>query len=64
MPTTSATSSAKNRVYSIADDGESFELAMFEDGVQVGGGLFPDLDGSGAAFDLAYQLGETFAGSD
>ena len=49
------------RTYSITDDGDEVHLAMFEDGEQVGGGLFPD-DGTGEAFELACEVGDDFVG--
>lgn len=39
----------------IEDEGDEFQVLLFENGVQVGGCMLPD-DGSGAAFELADQL--------
>ena len=61
-----ATNSA-GRYFSIEDDGESFQVYLFDGVSQVGGACFPD-DGTGAAFDLAVQIGRSFgapvSGSD
>lgn len=62
MPTNSATSATKQtRYFSIDDEGDAFNLALFEDGVQVGGGYFPEGFG-GDPFALALEVGESFAG--
>ena len=38
-----ATSPTKpSRHFTIEDDGDAFQLALFEDGIQVGGGYFPE----------------------
>lgn len=50
------------RDYMIEDDGEEVQLALFVDGVQVGGAMFPD-DGSGAARARAEALGAAWWGS-
>jgi len=39
----------------IEDEGDSFQVALFEDGEQVGGCHLPD-DGHGGAFELAQQI--------
>lgn len=39
----------------IEDDGESFQIMLIEDGVQVGGCFLPD-DGAGEAFELAQGI--------
>lgn len=44
-----------DRDYSIDDDGDEVQLALFENGVQVGGAMFPD-DGDGLALGLALDL--------
>lgn len=49
------------RVYQVADEGDAFELALFEDGQQVGGAIIPASFGDDAAFELAQFLGECFA---
>lgn len=49
------------RTYTIEDEGDEVHLAMFEDGVQVGAGLFPD-DGTGESFELACEVGDDFVG--
>lgn len=48
------------RSYLIEDEGDEFHLALLADGAQVGGAIFPD-DGSGAGFELAREVGESFA---
>jgi hypothetical protein len=50
-----------NRTFTITDEGDEIHLAIFQNGEQVGGGLFPD-DGTGTAFDMAYEVGEQFVG--
>ena len=43
MQTYSATSHTKqNRHFTIEDDGDAFQLALFVGGSQVGGGFFPE----------------------
>lgn len=48
------------RTYVIQDDGDEVQLQLLVMGAQVGGALFPD-DGTGAAFELAFHLGESWA---
>ena len=48
------------RSFAIEDDGDGFQLALLEDGQQVGGAFLPD-DGSGAAFQDALEIGESWA---
>lgn len=48
------------RTFVIDDDADGFQLYLFMDGWQVGGGFFPDFDGTGAVFHIAYQLGDSF----
>lgn len=48
------------KTYTIDDEGDSFELAMFEGGVQVAGAVFPIDMGVDAAMELAMLLGEAF----
>ena len=61
MQTYSATSTTnQNRHFTIEDDGDAFQLALFEDGIQVGGGYFPEGMG-GDAFELALEMGRAFA---
>ena len=56
-----ATSPTKpSRHFTIEDDGDAFQLALFEDGIQVGGGYFPE-DMGGDAFELALEMGRAFA---
>lgn len=38
--------------FEIEDDGDSFQVAIMEDGVQIAGMIIPD-DGTGEAFELA-----------
>lgn len=57
MPTLA--SKSERRYFSIEDDGDSFQVYLFEGVVQVGGCCFPD-DGTGAAFDLANEVGMAF----
>lgn len=49
------------RAYQLEDEGDSFEVAMFEDGVQVAGVIVPAKFGEDAAFELAQFLGQCFA---
>ena len=51
-----------NRRYAIEDDGDEVQLFMFKDDQQVCGAVLPD-DGAGAAWDLAYEIGEQFIGA-
>ena len=61
MQTYSATSQTKkNRYFTIEDDGDAFQLALFVGGAQVGGGFFPE-DMGGDAFALALEMGRAFA---
>lgn len=48
------------KTYLINDEGDEYELALFQDGVQVGGGVFPFSIGEDAAFELAKNLGDSF----
>jgi len=50
------------REYRIEDDGDEVHVYLIEDGEQAGGALFPD-DGTGEAFDLALELGESWVGN-
>ena len=50
------------REYLIHDEGDEVHVALFEDGEQAGGALFPD-DGTGEAFELAYDLAESWVGN-
>jgi hypothetical protein len=47
---------SKNRFFSIEDNGDGFDLSLFDGINQVGGAIFPD-DGTGKAFELAYEIG-------
>ena len=61
MQTYSATSHTRqNRHFTIEDDGDAFQLALYQGGVQVGGGFFPE-DMGGDAFALALEMGRAFA---
>ena len=61
MQTYSSTSHTKqNRHFTIEDDGDAFQLALFVGGSQVGGGFFPE-DMGGDAFALALEMGRAFA---
>lgn len=56
---------AQNRFFNIIDEGDGFELSMFEGGVQVGGGFFPvGALGVDRAHDLAIFLGRSFSGNN
>jgi hypothetical protein len=56
----SLTKLLKNHSFLISDDGDSFQLALFDDmGIQVAGAFFPD-DGSGQAFELAHTIGRFY----
>lgn len=59
-PTSAGVSMSNNRSYQITDEGDEYQLSLFQDGLQVGGGLFPLAIGEDAAFDLAKSLGESF----
>lgn len=48
------------RAYSIEDGGNEIQVALFEDGQQVGGALFPDNE-DGDGFLMAMDLGESWA---
>jgi hypothetical protein len=48
------------KTYQINDEGDEYELVLLQDGVQVGGGVFPFFMGEDAAFELAKSLGESF----
>ena len=61
MQTYSATShTTQNRSFTIEDDGDAFQLALFVGGAQVGGGYFPE-DAGGDSFALALEMGRAFA---
>lgn len=47
------------RGYEIQDDGDAIQVALLEDGQQVGGAYFPD-DGSGEAFQDALELAQAW----
>lgn len=47
------------REYSIDDDEDGAHLALIENGVQVGGALFP-VEFCGDALSLAREVGEAF----
>lgn len=55
----SPTTSLKTTYFSISDDGDSFQLSLFDGGVQVAGAYFPD-DGTGYAFELAQSIGRFY----
>ena len=60
MQTYSATShTTQNRSFTIEDDGDAFQLALFVGGAQVGGGYFPE-DAGGDPFALAIEIGRAF----
>lgn len=64
MQVTTATShTGAVRSYSIEDEAEGFQLLLFIGDEQIGGGYFPDLDGTGAVFHIAFALGESFVAS-
>ena len=58
ISTTSQTQ--QGRHFTIDDDGDAFQLALFVGGAQVGGGFFPE-DMGGDAFALALEMGRAFA---
>ena len=61
MQTYSATShTTQNRSFTIDDDGDAFQLALFVGGAQVGGGYFPE-DAGVDAFAMALEMGRAFA---
>ena len=49
------------RTFKVEDEGDEYDVALFEDGHQVGSALFPD-DGHGAAFALALAIGQAWEG--
>ena len=50
--------------FSIDDQGDGFDLALFDGGRQVGGAFFPfDQGGEDSAFDLATMMGAAFVAS-
>ena len=51
------------REYLIEDEGDEVHVHLIEDGEQAGGALFPD-DGTGEAFELALELGESWVGNN
>jgi hypothetical protein len=54
------TTTTSTKTYLINDEGDAYELALFQDGLQVGGGVFPLSIGEDAAFELAKSLGDAF----
>lgn len=50
------------REFVVTDEGDEFQLELLQDGIQVGGAVFPD-DGTGAAFDMARGVGASWAAS-
>lgn len=48
------------RSVQIEDDGDEFQVLMYQDGVQVAGAIVPD-DGAGGGFDLAQEIARSFA---
>lgn len=47
--------------FTITDDGDSFDLALFQDGVQVGGAMLPiDFFSVDDAHKIAQEMGEAF----
>ncbi len=49
------------RTYEVSEEAGEVHLAMFEDGEQVGGGLFP-CDASDDAYEMACEVGDDFVG--
>lgn len=49
------------RTYEITDDGDDFQLALYDGELQVGGAILPQFLGVDAAFEIAQELGEAFA---
>ena len=47
------------RRYLIEDEGDEVRLALYQDEEQVGGAVFPD-EGAGEAFELAYELAQSW----
>ena len=51
----------QNRFFSISDEGDAFDLSLYQDGAQVAGGIFPvDVLGVDGAFALAEMVGKFF----
>ena len=54
------------RTYEVVDEGDEVQLQLFEDGLQMGGGVFPrtldtiDLD----PWDEACSIGDSWVGND
>lgn len=56
---------AENRYFNIIDEGDVFELSMYQGGIQIGGCVFPvDVLGVDAAFDLATAVGQFFSANN
>lgn len=47
------------RGYEIEDDGDGFQVALYQDGIQLGGAFFPD-DGTGEAFQDALEVAQAW----
>lgn len=47
------------RSFQIEDDGDAIQVALFEDGLQMGGAYFPD-DGTGEAFQDALEVAQAW----
>ncbi len=47
--------------FTITDDGDSFDLSLFQDGVQVGGAILPiDFFSEDDAHKIAQEMGKAF----
>ena len=55
-------SDSGHRHFTIEDDGDAFQVALYQGGKQVGGGYFPDLPGVDA-FAIALEIGRAFSDS-
>ena len=54
-----ASHTQQGRYFTIEDDGDAFQLMLFDGAVQVGGGYFPE-DSGGDPFALAIEIGRAF----
>jgi hypothetical protein len=50
------------RTYTITDEGDEVQLQLFEDEIQMGGAVFPDMQ-DGDNWDMALELAESWIGN-
>jgi hypothetical protein len=53
------TNNKENKFFTIEDDGDSFQLSLYDGVNQVGGAIFYD-DGTGKSFELAESIGRFY----